>query len=160
MNNTRSAGVAAFDENDAATLRELRATVDRLDPCPEGLAERVKFALTVQALHAEVAELTRDRGALTRGPDEDPDQVRTMTFSTDSVSIMITVTEEGPELVRMDGWLSCERADVDLVGGEGPDQRVSVTDGRFVLTGIPTGSARLVVHPDQGRTVLTPTFGL
>lgn len=160
MNDGGSCEVAAFDENDAAVLREVRETVDRLDPFPAGLGERVKFALTMQALQAEVAELTRGEGALTRGPDEDPDQVSTMTFSTESLSIMVTVTEEGASLSRIDGWLTCDTADVELVLAEGTEQRVSASDGRFVLSGIPTGSARLVVHPDEGRPVVTPTFSL
>ena len=48
-----------LDESDVALLAALRALHAELDPVPAGLTDDVKFALTVQALHAEVAELTR-----------------------------------------------------------------------------------------------------
>lgn len=160
MNDRDDAGMAPFDDTDAALMRSLREVVDRLDPTPAGMTDRVKFALTVQALHAEVAELTRGADALTRGDDDEPDQTMTMTFSTDTVSVMVTVTEEDPDMTRIDGWLTCEQADVALVRPGRPEQRVSVSDGRFVLTGVPAGSARLVVYPADARTVVTPTFTL
>ncbi|MFK5582281.1 carboxypeptidase regulatory-like domain-containing protein [Serinicoccus sp. LYQ131] len=160
MSGASGAGGPALDAADLSLLEELRETVDRVDPCPAGLGERVKFALTVQSLHAQVAELTRGEGALTRGADDEPDRMATMTFSTDSVSIMVTVTEEDPDLTRIDGWLTCERAEVELVRPGGTEQRVSVSDGRFVLTGVPAGSARLVVHLEDARPVVTPTFSL
>lgn len=160
MSGAPGAGGPALDAADLSLLEELRETVDRVDPCPAGLGERVKFALTVQSLHAQVAELTRGEDALTRGVDDEPDRTATMTFSTDSVSIMVTVTEEDPDLTRIDGWLTCERAEVELVRPGGTEQRVSVSDGRFVLTGVPAGAARLVVHPEDARPVVTPTFSL
>ena len=66
-----------FDSTDEAVLRELRETAARLDPCPADLAERVKFALTVQALQAEVAQLTSQpelvsRTSATQEPAEAP----------------------------------------------------------------------------------------
>ena len=160
MNDDSTAGaLAPLDETDAALLRELRETVDRLDPCPAGLTDDVKFALTVQALQAEVAELTQEPAALVRGEDDDPDQTATMTFSTDSVSIMLTVTP-GRGGARVDGWLTCDSADVELLRPDGSSERTDVEDGRFVFVDVAAGPTRLVVHPPLARPVVTPTFAL
>ena len=67
-------GMQPFDATDAAILRELREIQSRIDPCPAGLAEQITFALTVQALQAEVAELTSAAGVLTRAAVEDADE--------------------------------------------------------------------------------------
>lgn len=160
--------LAPLDEVDDGVLRELRETANRVDPLPAGFTDRVKFALTVQALHAEVAELTQGDLALTRGEGVDvdgdgemADQTSTMTFSSDSVSIMVTVTPQGGgELARIDGWLTCDTAEVELVRPTGPASTVRVTDGRFVIEEVAPGPARLVVHPASGRPVVTPTFTL
>ena len=151
---------APLDGSDVAVLHDLRETVDRLDPCPAGLTDRIKFTLTVRALQAEVAELTRAPTALTRGDDaqDEPDQAMTVTFSTDSVSIMITVSPLGDGTARVDGWLTCEVSEVELARPDGRRDRVEVQDGRFAFAAVSTGPAYLVVHPLGDRTVLTPTF--
>ncbi|WP_298891137.1 carboxypeptidase regulatory-like domain-containing protein [uncultured Serinicoccus sp.] len=164
MNDDRErGGVAArpWDEGDGAVLTELRETVTRLDPCPAGLTERIAYALTVRALHAEVAELTRAPLALTRADDDDePDQATTVTFSTDSVSIMVTVTAERDGTARVDGWLTCDVDEIELARPDGRSEWVPVHDGRFVLASVSCGPAYLVVRPPGGRTVVTPTFTL
>ncbi|WP_151524513.1 hypothetical protein [Serinicoccus kebangsaanensis] len=153
-------GLAPLDEVDMRLLEDLRETVDRLDPCPAGLPDRVKFALTVQALQAEVAELIGRPMALTRGGDEEPDQTMTVTFSTDSVSIMVTVGPAGDGTARVDGWLTCEADEVQLARPDGTSETAAVREGRFVFAAVPTGPAYLVVHPPGERTVITPTFTL
>ncbi|WP_298747489.1 hypothetical protein [uncultured Serinicoccus sp.] len=157
---TRGPGAQPWDEGDVAVLTELRETVTRLDPCPAGLTERIAFALTVRALHAEVAELTRAPLALTRADDDEPDQATTVTFSTDSVSIMVTVTAERDGTARVDGWLTCDVEEIELARPDGRSEQVPVHDGRFVLASVSCGPAYLVVRPPGGRTVITPTFTL
>lgn len=159
MNNDMDLDLAPFDETDAALLRELREVINRLDPCPAGLPDDVKFALTLRGLEAEVAEVTRAAEALVRG-EEDPDQAATMTFSTDSVSIMLTATPGSDGGARVDGWLTCDTAEVELLRPDGNSERARVEEGRFVFHGVAPGPTRLVVHPDQGRPVVTPTFSL
>lgn len=149
-----------LDQGDVAVLTELRETVTRLDPCPAGLTERIAFALTVQALQAEMAELTRAPLALTRADDDEPDQAMTVTFSTDSVSVMVTVTAETDGTARVDGWLTCEVEEIELARPDGRSERVPVQEGRFVLGSVDRGPAYLVVHPPASRTVVTPTFTL
>ncbi|WP_165368641.1 hypothetical protein [Serinicoccus sediminis] len=153
-------GGLPMDQGDVALLTELRETVTRLDPCPAGLTERIAFALTVQALQAEVAELTRAPLVLTRADDDEPDQAMTVTFSTDSVSVMVTVSGETDGTARVDGWITCDVEEIELARPDGRSEVVPVRDGRFVLGSVERGPAYLVVRPPGGRPVLTPTFAL
>ena len=151
-----------FDSTDEALLRELRETAARLDPCPADLTERIKFALTVQALQAEVAELTSQAGLVSRSSaTQEPAEATTVTYSTDSLSIMVSVSREGTGRARLDGWVTCGPAEVELDLAEDGTRRVTADgDGRFVLTDLPHGLAHLLVRPAQGRPVVTPQFTL
>lgn len=149
----------ALDDADEAVLRELREVVRRLDPCPAALAERVKFALTVQALHAEVAELTDQPELVVRGFGDEPAEATTVTFSTDSLSIMVSVVPTPSGRARVDGWLTCGHADVQLDTEDGQVVHVQAdADGRFVLEDVPRGGARLLVRNEGTQPVITPTF--
>lgn len=148
-----------LDAADEAVLRELREVVSRLDPCPASLTDRVKFALTVQALQAEVAELTAQPELVSRGFGDEPAQATTVTFSTDSLSIMVSVVPTTSGRARVDGWLTCGHADVRLDTDEGHVAEVQAdADGRFVLDDVPRGGARLLVRNEGAQPVITPTF--
>jgi hypothetical protein len=151
-----------FDSTDEALLRELRETAARLDPCPADLAERIKFALTVQALQAEVAELTSQAELVSRSSaTQEPAEATTVTYSTESLSIMVSVSREGAGRARLDGWVTCGPAEVEVDLGEHGTRRVTADgDGRFVLADLPHGLAHLLVRPAQGRPVVTPQFTL
>ena len=55
-----------LDEQVLLTVRNMHA---RLDPVPSGLTDRIKFELTLAALHAEIAELQRVSLAGVRADD-------------------------------------------------------------------------------------------
>ncbi|HBY24686.1 MAG TPA: hypothetical protein DEG88_15875, partial [Propionibacteriaceae bacterium] len=46
-----------LDGVDAAILDDVRGMWDDLDPVPAGLEERIRFALNIAAMEAELAEL-------------------------------------------------------------------------------------------------------
>jgi hypothetical protein len=158
--NATDTELAPFDEADAAILRELREVAGRLDPCPGDLTERIKFALTVRALEAEVAELTAQPGLVSRSAaGEDLTEASTVTFSTDNLSIMVTIAPSGAGRARLDGWLTCGRAEVECRLDAGGALTVSADDdGRFVLPDVPRGGAQLIVRTSSGRPVITPQF--
>ena len=56
---TRRAGAAEIDAEDLALLGRVARLYDTLDPVPAGLVERIQFGITLDALHAEIAELQR-----------------------------------------------------------------------------------------------------
>ena len=58
-----------LDDVDVTILDELRALLEIIDPMPEHLADNVKFALTVAALNAEIAELTAHEAVALRSAD-------------------------------------------------------------------------------------------
>ena len=157
--NTTDTELAPFDEADAAILRELREVAGRLDPCPGDLGERVKFALTVRALEAEVAQLTAQPELVSRTAGEDLTEASTVTFSTDSLSIMVTIAPSTTGRSRVDGWLTCGQADVECRIATGEVLTVHADeDGRFVLPDVPRGGAQLIVRTSNDRPVITPQF--
>ena len=73
----------AIDASDERVLREIGALYDRLDPLPDGLVERLQFEVTLDALHAEIAQLQslELETAGTRGDDAGATEVQSVTFT-------------------------------------------------------------------------------
>lgn len=144
---------------DARWLDTLRLMWSERDPVPPGLADRVSVALAVADLDAELLELVEDLAvAGARGED----RARTVTFSSDTVSVMVTI-DEGPRGVRLDGWVGEGGGiRVELRGPDGSRDTVADEDGRFAFDGIAAGVVRLVLHPTGTcalrltRPVVTP----
>jgi len=158
-------GLAPLDATDFALLAEIRDTVELLDPMPADLVQRVQFALELEALDIEVSRLV--------GADRDADVVgargdelsRTITFDSDSLTIMIRISSAAADTVRMDGWLAPPAAHEVEVRTLGGSLRLCADEeGRFVIEAIPRGVTQIVVRtsanqPDaDGRTVVTPSI--
>ena len=154
---------APLDQADVALLDQLAALWDELDPVPDDLVDRIGLALTLDALHAEVAELRRvGSPELAIRADETSIEAETITFTTDVLSVMITVHAEG-EHVRIDGWATPTGVlAVELHQGSTVVTTESDEDGRFVLADVPRGPARLVLRRAAEPTVpvVTPMIEL
>ncbi len=151
-----------IDSLDLDTLRRMRAMYDVLDPVPPGLVDRISFGITLDALHADIAELERSDDLVGVRGDETT-AAETITFTSARLTTMITVTVLSPDRVRVDGWVA-PGADV-RVELRLNDQRLSATcdaDGRFVFADVPRGLAQLVLRPpDSGvPPVITPSVEL
>ena len=151
-----AAGVVGPD--DVALLEQLATLWARHDPLPAGLAERLEFALTLDALETEVATLTLVDLAASGSRAGQTEAVRTVTFTSETLDTMVTLTDAPDGTVRVDGWIApgaAMRVEVLLAGStlevEADD------DGRFVLESVPKGLAKFALHP-AGRTVLSPTI--
>ena len=150
-----------IDDYDDAVLRQLAHTYSLADPVPEGLVDRLKFAITLDALHAEIAELVRvtDLAGARGGPAA---EVQTVTFTSQSVTIMITVTPLTGDTARIDGWAADGAGmAIDLRAASGRFRVVADEDGRFVFEEVPRGMAQFVAHPREGvdlPTVVTPSL--
>lgn len=156
---SRDTALEPMDSTDHEILDALRAMWSRADPCPAGLVDRIGFALTVRELHAEVARLTEQPLALTRAAITDPTEARTVSFSTDDLSIMVTLSEVGRDRARLDGWLTWGGAEVEVVPARGTAQHVRADgSGRFVVEDLPHGQTRLLVRDADRRPVITPSF--
>jgi hypothetical protein len=159
----RSTANEPMDEGDFAVLRDIHEMFLAVDPMPANLPERIRFSLALRELEFEVARLSAeedDRVLVARGAE----QSRTITFDSESLTIMIRIDLSDDGTARLDGWIAPpQRRVVDLRTGS--DQLTVDADerGRFVFSRVPRGSAQLVVRaepgqPGSGPTVVTPAL--
>jgi hypothetical protein len=151
---------APIDELDLDVLQRTARMFGALDPVPAGLVDRVNFGLTLEALHAEVAEL--QRSASLAGVRAEADSTgETVTFSSSSLTTMITVTPTSGDRMRIDGWIAPSAVvSVELRARTGSRHAVSDEDGRFVFEDVPRGLVQFVLRPDadERHTVVTPAI--
>lgn len=160
---------------DGLLLDELADMWRDRDPVPDGLTDRITFALdvvdaesmTTADLDLELMELQETPllavGSRAGGPVGEA--VRTVTFGSPSMTVMLSITPEDAGF-RIDGWVAPggERTiDVRL----GQETRTAHTDisGRFVLDSVPPGHLQLLLHREPvsgGPTVpvITPALTL
>lgn len=148
-----------IDDLDVAALRQTAAIFDAIDPVPAGLLDRINFGLTLEALHAEVAQLQRSEQLAGVRAESDND-VQTITFTSTALTTMITLTPTSVDRVRVDGWIAPgARVAVELRAQTGNRETVSDEDGRFVFDDIPRGLAQFVLRPDnEVGAVVTPAL--
>lgn len=144
------------DEVDAAVLARLARITARIDPVPDGLVERSLFAATLAGLEAEAMELayveaplTGVRGDALGGTGEAaPVEARTITFTHESLTVMISLSAAQGGQVRVDGWaVPAGVLSVELHRpGTEPVVVASDEDGRFSFDAVDRGLASLVVR--------------
>jgi hypothetical protein len=152
-----------LDLDDRRILNRLAELVERADPVPPGLVESIGMALTIEAMHAEVAELHLvGEPALAVRADETSIEAGTITFTTDVLTVMISVHAEAGR-VRVDGWAApAGELQVELHQGGEVTTTSSDADGRFSFSDIERGPARLVLRRPSDPTVpiVTPQIEL
>jgi hypothetical protein len=150
-----------IDVEDLRVLAGVRRLYDTLDPTPPGLVERINFGLTLDALHAEVAELQRST-SLAGVRSDGATEVQTVTFTSASLTIMITVTATSADLARIDGWAAPGGGvAVDLRSVGGVRTVTADADGRFVFEDAPRGFTQFVVRQpgtNPAPPVITPSI--
>lgn len=135
----------ALDDVDAHVLDQLRHLHEVVDPPPADLADRVKFAMTVAALEAEVADIVSSATLETvRGTDYD--RADTVTFASDGLSVMVSIEHGATTRADIVGWVS--EADVEVELRERGRTRTAVVDeeGRFSFTGVERGLVNFVLR--------------
>lgn len=150
-----------LDDVDLAALGHIRQLFETLDPVPRDLVNRIQFGLTLDALEAEVAELQRSGDLVGVRSDSDGD-VQTVTFTSSSLSTMVTITPTSAERVRIDGWVAPGGGVAVELRVVGDDlQTVADSDGRFVFDDVPHGLAQFILRPPSdgnARPVVTPSI--
>jgi hypothetical protein len=137
---------------DAELLDRLQAMWETNDPMPAGLIERVTFAIGLDDLDVEMMRLTEE--ILVPAGARGAEHVRTITFGGDSITVMVTVSQERPDSFRLDGWLAPAAAlSIELRRTEASVSASSDEDGRFVFENVPPGLAQLVLHPTPNAAV-------
>jgi len=153
-----------LDDRDQAILDRLAAVHALIDPPPADLDERVSFAIALDAVDAEVARLSEQLavGSGARGTE----RTRTITFDSDSRTVMITIVDRPDGRVRIDGWLAPAAAlQVELRLPEPATPRLVTADaaGRFAFDSVSHGLAQLLVQPPEDGAsprVVTPAFAV
>lgn len=151
---------------DRALLRDVRGLFSRLDPTPADLVQRITLAITVQALHADLADLIGHPAGATAGPPTgppppipcEPERVTTLTFATTELSVMLNFSVFSPLTARVDGYLSAGPAGVELTDAVRTSETTADDTGRFVFHDVARGRSQLLVHRRDARSVMTPAF--
>lgn len=153
-----------LDDTDLAVLAELRDMFQAADPMPPDLPERIRFSLALRDLEVEVARLVADEDQeliAARGPE----QSRTITFDSDSLTIMIRIDLNRDGTARVDGWLApAQSREVEMKTTAATLSVASDGQGRFAFASVPRGTAQLIVRPAEsgssgsGRSVVTPAL--
>ena len=152
-----------IDAADIAALSMLRDIYALGDPVPPGLVERVKFAITLDDLEAEVARLQREAVPELVARSSEDVMAKTVTFTSDSLTTMVTITPLPEGGVRLDGWAAPGAyLDVELRLGDSVRHVVADEDGRFVFEQVNHGLAQLVLRQTGGEggehPVITPAI--
>jgi hypothetical protein len=151
-----------LDDADIGLLAEIRDMFAAADPMPAELPDRIRFFLAFRDLEIEVAQLTAEQDELAvaaRGTE----QSRTITFDSETLTIMIRVEGNKDGTVRVDGWLApAQRREIEMKCTADPLSVTSDEQGRFAFPRVPRGTAQLVVRPtgpgETGRSVVTPAL--
>jgi hypothetical protein len=153
----------SIDADDLRMFSDVARVYRTLDPVPAGLVDRIRFGITLDALHAEIAELQRT-GGLAGVRTSGATAAQTVTFTSPSLTTMVTITPTSADHVRLDGWAAPGggvEVELRLVG----DTLSTTADanGRFVFADVPRGFAQFLLRPPTGSaqsTVVTPSIEL
>ena len=151
----------SIDAIDLSALDRIEELYARLDPVPAGLVDRVQFGLTLDALHAEIADL--QRSADLAGVRSDLADAQTITFTTARLTTMVTISPISAEVARIDGWVvPGAGVRVELRTKAGVVSTVADGDGRFAFESVGRGMAQFVLRADDSDTaaVITPSIEL
>lgn len=138
-----------LDAYDDALLTKMAEFYSAADPVPAHLADELIFAISLEAMHAELASLVEPDLAMAAARSAvQPTEVKTLTFSSDSLTTMVTISPSGPDRVRIDGWAAPGAgASVELRQGAASLFATADDDGRFVFEDVAHGMTRFVVRP-------------
>jgi len=152
-----------LDDFDFRLLDDIREVFQVADPMPADLPERILFFLSLRNPEIELARLADEDLAVAgaRGSE----QSRTITFDSESLTVMIRIDPNADETVRIDGWLAPpERRDVEVRTAVDPLCVSSDEQGRFAFARVPRGTAQFIVRPagaghsEAGPSVVTPAL--
>jgi hypothetical protein len=156
----------SLDEVDLELLDGIRDIFQAADPMPADLPERIRFLLALRGLEIEVSRLAAEEHQpfLAARGDE---LSRTITFDSDSLTIMIRIDPNLDGTARVDGWLAPpQRREIEMKTSADSLTVTSDEQGRFAFARVSRGMAQLVVRPEDseqsgaGRSVVTPALVL
>lgn len=150
-------------DEDRRLLDELSTVLELADPVPDGMVDRIRFAMDLDDLEFEVAQWRREDALVGVRGSAAPD---TITFTVGDLTVMVSLA---PAINgnRFDGWLVPGGPHTVEVRVDGHEPTTTNADegGRFALQEVPKGITQIVVHMagragQRSRTVVTPTIVL
>jgi hypothetical protein len=153
--------MGAIDGADLRALAGLGAIFRASDPVPSDLAERAKFAMTVAALEAEVAEITTPEASMAGVRSTVYERAATVTFSGDRLSAMITIEVRDDASARLSGWVTVPHTEVELRERSRTQTTTADDEGRFSFAVVERGLVHLVLRSPDGpdeRPLITPAI--
>ena len=149
-----------LDENDARLMAAVGALFADVDPVPEQLNEQVAFAVASTRLHAEVVQLHAEADLV--GVRSEPGELRTVTFTSSRLTLMVSVEAVLADRARLDGWIT-PPDDYEVEIRTPAERLVAVADedGRFAVDDLPRGLVRILfVRPrtQPAPEVVTPAI--
>jgi hypothetical protein len=135
-----------MDLQDLQLLSDIVALYDTVDPMPEILPDVILFALEAHDVDAELARLVDAELSLvgTRAVEH----ARSVTFSSDHLTVMVALTPTGEGSVRVDGWAAPGGfLRTELRTGDATFETQCDADGRFAFESVPTGAAQFTLSP-------------
>lgn len=154
-----------LDDADAAVLDLAREAYGTADPVPPDLVDRVHFAVALDAMFDEVAEITRvPLDALAARGEPTQTRTETLTFSAERVTAMVTLSRSGGGGLRLEGWLAPPQLRrVALRLQDGVEVEITADEqGWFSFDDLDEGFAQLRFfdEEDPQNAVVTPVFQL
>jgi hypothetical protein len=147
--------------DDELLIAELRRAAAAADPVPEHVRQAAAAAFAFRDPDAALAELVGDSAAglgyETVRTDRAGEQLLSYELRGARAELEVTATGDGPVLTGQ--LIDAAGTDCELETGTGERRRVAVDEyGRFLLTDLPTGPARLRFSAPAGRPIVTPWF--
>jgi hypothetical protein len=150
----------AVDAGDEQVLAALGACVSAMDPVPDGLVDRVLFAMTLESLHVETMEVRRVGLPEHAVRSDEPVEAQTITFTSADLSVMISLSPATGD-VRVDGWISEPGVRVVELHRLGAQDTTETDDeGRFVFARVPHGQVSLIIRDGVRAPLSTPVIEL
>jgi hypothetical protein len=135
-----------LDDEDDRLLERIARLYDLIDPMPADLVERIGFTLTLADMQIELARLIQESRTPVGARGEE--RARTVTFSSESLTVMVTITPTTHRRCRIDGWIAPGAAiRVELRNDRGSQDVIADVDGRFDFADVSCGMVQLVFHP-------------
>jgi hypothetical protein len=139
-----------MSDDDGALEARLRSMWESADPPPADLADRALFLLELADLESDLLRMQEVQLAGARGEET----TRTVTFDSDHVSIMITLSGSPGGARRLDGWITPPAAlAVEARTRGGSTRTAADASGRFSFPELPPALTQFVLHPTAGAAV-------
>ena len=152
-------------DRDNADLDNLRRIVRDVDPVPDEVFTAARAAIITRELDAELAALVADSTAMedelrfdpVRTASTETADTRLLSFDGGGVRVELEVSGQADQLTVVGQLLGAADRDCVLEQADGHVLHVELDSlGRFLITGVTSGPARLRYRSESGGRVSTP----